>query len=61
MSATTLKSIRVEEGNRFIGATFLYLFLSLLFTVVIEFAIGAIMNYYLGSGSLDEQSQAFQV
>ena len=65
MSATTLKSVRVEDGTTFIGATFLYLFFALLITVVVEFTAGAIMNNVLGSGylvngDLDAASQIFQ-
>ena len=62
MAVGTLRSVRVEEGSRFIGVTFLYLFFALLLTLGVDIVAGAIMNNILGSAlSLEEMTEALQV
>lgn len=59
MAAGSLRRIEVDEGTRFIGVTFIYLFIALLITAGISLGLGAIMNSVLGSALYGGDEEAF--
>ena len=50
----TKERLTIESGSRFIGKTFLYMFLALLLTAVVGVGVGLIFQYLFKSASVDE-------
>lgn len=61
MQSNTSRLVGVNEGTRFLGRVFAYMFLGLAITAVVAVGLGYLLNYYLSSGFNNVTETALQI